>query len=222
MSRLDRELLSLLRLSIYHVSILILFSLTLRGNTTAALTTSQAATPRFVDFREATPQDVSLARTTMFRKAMNPLSIKQETLLVAYDKENEENSVCGFGQIRPLDDAFSELASLFVFPSYRGQGVGSALVTQLLQRHDQSNVKPLRTVCLLTLRPTSRFFAKFGFQIVDDDKVAPKASDSEWRLSDLSCTIQLEYTAGSAISLLLGNDIVCMVRPNGGTSMSSV
>lgn len=204
------------RLSFYHVFILILFSVTWRESTTAALTTSPATTPRFVDFREATPQDVILARTTMFRQAMNPLSIKQETLLVAYNKENEENTVCGFGQIRPLDNAFSELASLFVFPSYRGQGVGSALVTQLLHRHDQSNFKTFRTVCLLTLRPTSRFFAKFGFQIVDDDKVAPEASDTEWRLSDLPSTIQLEYSAGSAISFLLGNDIVCMVRPNRG------
>ena len=50
-------------------------------------------------------------------------------LLVAHDVNQ---GILGFGQIRPLDDKYSELASLCV-PQYHHQGVGSALVQEFLE-----------------------------------------------------------------------------------------
>jgi GNAT superfamily N-acetyltransferase len=150
----------------------------------------------------------------MFQEAMNPLSISQERLLVAFDDNgNYPEMFLGFGQIRPLTTTtnqekdnrnveFSELASLYVFPEYRRQGVGGALVDELLQRHDASSSStPTSKVCLLTLRPTVPFFQAHGFSIADDEERA-----------QLPSTLQFEYTAGSILSAFLKNDLVCMIR----------
>ena len=45
------------------------------------------------------------------------------------------HGILEFGQICPLDDKYLELASLYV-PQYHRQGVGSALVQELLECHD--------------------------------------------------------------------------------------
>lgn len=160
--------------------------------------------------------EVFVARTTMFRQAMNPFSISQDRLLVAYDDEGNPGVFLGFGQIRPLTTLptnneetkqscvpFSELASLHVFPDYRRQGVGGALVDELLRRHDQkstSSPSPSK-VCLLTLRPTVPFFEAHGFAVADEIERA-----------QLPSTLQLEYLAGSVLSAFLKNDLVCMIR----------
>jgi len=148
---------------------------------------------------------------------MNPLSITQENLVVAYDKDyfndDNDNDLLGFGQIRPLSDSHSELASLYVLPRCRRQGVGQLLIETLLQRHDEKytpnddspapEVTPV--VCLLTLRPTMPLYEKFGFVEVTDTETLP-------------LMLQMEYKAGQALSKVLKNEIVCMERksPEGG------
>lgn len=147
-----------------------------------------------LSFRTATPQDVAFAKSTMLKNAMNPLSISQANLLVA----TKDSTVVGFGQVRELDERYCELASLFVLPEYRRHGVGTAIVEALLKRHDAAAAAN-RDVCLLTLKPTVLFYEPHGFRIVGDISMMPK-------------TIQVEFAAGNLVSLLLGNDLVCMVR----------
>mmetsp|Transcript_94689 Transcript_94689/g.265141 ORF Transcript_94689/g.265141 Transcript_94689/m.265141 type:complete len:195 (+) Transcript_94689:78-662(+) len=152
--------------------------------------------------RPATAQEVSSARKILFSQAMNPLSISLETLLVACEESGENSSaLLGFGQIRPLDDQCSELASLYVIPGRRNQRIGSAIVQALLDRHysDEQHSQ----LCLLTLKPTIGFYEAFGFRVADEleRKKLPKA-------------IQLEFQAGNALSFVLGNDLVCMVKQN--------
>ena len=62
--------------------------------------------------------------------------------------------------------------------------------------------KRQQKVCLLTLKPTASFYEQFGFKII--------ASDDE--LQQLPSSLRNEYLAGSAISLILGNSIICMVE----------
>lgn len=113
--------------------------------------------------------------------------------------DDGHDDVLGFGQIRPLDEEFSELASLFVRAEHRHQGIGGGLVEALLQRHRSNEEKS--KVCLLTLKPTSGFYKSFGFQEATEDqrKRLPKS-------------IQVEYLAGKALSTLLGNELVCMIQ----------
>jgi ribosomal protein S18 acetylase RimI-like enzyme len=152
-----------------------------------------------VDFRPATPADVLFARKTMLQQAMNPLSISQQTLLVAFDGEHCNEKLVGFGQIRPLTGDYSELASLYVLPEHRKRGIGTFLVRELLRRHDAEKDQAA-VVCLLTLRPTIPFYTPHGFKVVQGDEASmPKP-------------LEFEFKAGSVISALLGNELVCMVR----------
>jgi amino-acid N-acetyltransferase len=152
-----------------------------------------------IQFRKATNTDVFFARKILFQEAMNPLSISTETLLVAYDKDDSQSQRVGFGQIRPLDAKYSELASLYVLPEYRQQGIGTRLVEQLLKQHDEQD-DPSTSVCLLTLKPTVPFYQAHGFESVVS-------------IDDLPPTIQFEYRAGQVVSSLLQNELVCIVRP---------
>jgi N-acetylglutamate synthase-like GNAT family acetyltransferase len=138
----------------------------------------------------ATPLNVLEARKILLTEKMNPLSISQQNLIIARD----DNEMVGFGQIRPLDEEYSELASLYVLPEHRHKGIGSALVEHLLERHDVRT--PPTRVCLLTLRPTIPFYQPFGFEVVE---TAPEP-------------LQFEFLAGSLISAVLGNGLCCMVR----------
>jgi N-acetylglutamate synthase-like GNAT family acetyltransferase len=161
--------------------------------------TADAFSAFSLDFRSATPNDVFTARKTMFDQKMNPLSISQDRLLVAFDDSDERN-LLGFGQIRPLDGVFSELASLYVKPENRQQGIGGALVQQLLRRHDE--VESPTTVCLLTLGSTTTFYEKHGFELMDELEIQ----------STMPSSFRFEYAAGSVVSSLLGNGLVCMIR----------
>ena len=148
--------------------------------------------------RPATSKHVFLARKILFQEAMNPLSISTRTLLVA---QSDDGTLVGFGQIRPIDAVYSELASLYVDPEHRHQGIGSALVKKLLQRHDSDTLAPPK-VCLLTLQPTTKFYETHGFMV-------------QSRIDDLPAALQFELKAGSLVSTFLGNDICCMVRDDG-------
>ncbi|KAG7356548.1 acyl-CoA N-acyltransferase [Nitzschia inconspicua] len=151
------------------------------------------------DIRPATSSDVQAARLNLLRQAMNPLSIKQEHMLVAH---NEKDEVIGFGQIRPLDETHAELASLFVQENYRRRGVGGMLVERLLEKHRQeSKTSKNQKVCLLTLQPTVPFYEAHGFRLAtkSEREALPKA-------------LLLEYMAGSVLSAVLQNNIVCMIE----------
>jgi ribosomal protein S18 acetylase RimI-like enzyme len=188
------------------------------------ITTRQFCCGFAIQFRSATPSDVAFARQTMLSEFMNPLSIAQETLVVAFDADDSSSSsrgdgVLGFGQIRPLsvlpsssqrkagattrNPGYDELASLYVIPEQRTRGVGRALVQELLSRHDQDTDRQNHAVCLLTLATTVPFYEPFQFHVVSQSNLSSVGLPSSFRF---------EYTAGSVISTVLGNELVCMIR----------
>jgi GNAT superfamily N-acetyltransferase len=167
---------------------------------------------------------------------MNPTSVSAEYLLVAVlpssatvtaphgierandDREIEQEGemVVGFGQIRPLDATYSELASLYVDPAHRRRGVGTEIIKELLRRYDDGTLNAKRTtspsesqptgggtVCLLTLQPTVPFYVPHGFRAVAADEEAFRR---------LPSSVRLEHATGTALSALLGNQLACMVR----------
>ena len=150
------------------------------------------------EIRSATDKHISVARKILLREAMNPFSLQKENMLVAVDEENDDDQLIGFGQIRPIDEKFSELASLFVMPEKRNQGIGGTLVQSLMENHKS---KATSKVCLLTLKPTASFYEPHGFKIASSDE-----------MQKLPSSVRNEYLAGSAISLVLGNEIICMIQ----------
>jgi N-acetylglutamate synthase-like GNAT family acetyltransferase len=145
-----------------------------------------------VAYRPGKLIDTPLLVSTMAKELMNPLGIDHKRFLVATLKD----APIGFGQIRELgDNQLWELASLFVLPDHRSAGVGSALVHRLLDLHKAAG-RPLESVYLLTLAPTIPFYKRNGFIRCTEDEV-PSA-------------MAFEVAAGSAISAILGNKLVCM------------
>jgi len=181
-----------------------------------------------IQFRTpASLTDIQLAQKLLLQEKMNPLFLDPKKFVVAYDEEKVEkdpssaDSVLGFGQIRPLESSASqkklgsnvqsnnyfELASVYVLKPYRKNGIGSSIITELLHQFDEKNVKKERSdiLCLLTLVSTMRFYEQFGFRKMS----IGKATDSQ---NDLPTTLKIEYTLGSFISNVLGNELVFMTR----------
>jgi GNAT superfamily N-acetyltransferase len=145
----------------------------------------------------AAPSHVPIAQRILLSEWMNPLSVSQGHLWVAVSEG--EDTLLGFGQIRPLSDGYKELASLYVVPSERRKGIATQLISTLLEQHEECGEEdPI--ICLLTLRPTVPLYERHGFRVVD-----PKAHD-------LPITFRVEFMLGTMLSMLLGNDLVCMIR----------
>jgi GNAT superfamily N-acetyltransferase len=154
--------------------------------------------------RPAAPSHVPIARQILLSEWMNPLSVSQEHLWVAVSDNKDENSegdesLLGFGQMRPLSAGCKELASLYVVPSERRKGIATQLISTLLKQQEE-NEENHSTICLLTLRPTVPLYEPHGFRVVDPNAI------------DLPVTLQVEFLLGTMISKLLGNELVCMVR----------
>jgi N-acetylglutamate synthase-like GNAT family acetyltransferase len=54
----------------------------------------------------------------------------------------------------------------------------------------------------LTLSSTSCFYEKHGFELMDEVEIQ----------STMPSSFRFEYAAGSVVSSLLGNGLVCMIR----------
>ena len=93
-----------------------------------------------------------------------------------------------------------ELASVYVIPERRSQGIGRALVEGVLEQHRDFG-RASEAVFALTLSSTLDWYAlNFGFVSVDDPSDVPKP-------------MALEVAAGTAITKLMGNQLVCLRLP---------
>ena len=86
-----------------------------------------------------------------------------------------------------------ELSSVYVVPEYRKRGIGSELVRGVLQRTKYS-LKPGKEVYALTLAKTVSWYQQLGFDI---EPVPPSS-------------MTLEIAAGSVITRLIGEELVCI------------
>ncbi len=93
-----------------------------------------------------------------------------------------------------------ELASVYVIPERRSQGIGRALVKGVLEQHRDFG-RASEAVYALTLSSTLDWYVQnFGFVSVDDPSDVPKP-------------MALEVAAGTAITKLMGNQLVCLRLP---------
>ncbi len=104
-------------------------------------------------FRTPSEEEFSKIRNYIREFELDNRSLKQEEFTAAFrDKE-----LVGFGRLRRHPDC-TELCSLGVVTPHRRQGIGKAIVAQLLQR----SKTPIHLVCIIP-----EFFTPFGFQVLD-------------------------------------------------------
>ena len=69
---------------------------------------------------------------------------------------DDQDQLLGIGQIKPHGAEVLELASIAVYPEYRGQGVARAIIEHLLK----DSPRPLYLTCISSLES---LYEKFGF-----------------------------------------------------------
>ena len=107
-----------------------------------------------VDYYSPDGRLLSKATVTLFEDI-------QEFLVAERDGE-----VVGCGALHVLWEDLAEVRTVAVDPDLAGQGIGSALLTALLQRAREVGVK--RVFCLTFAVP---FFERHGFHEIDDTPV---------------------------------------------------
>lgn len=105
-------------------------------------------------FRTPNEQEFLLIRNYIQQFELDDRNLKQEEFTAAF--RNDE--LVGFGRLRQHSDCI-ELCSLGVVTNHRRQGIGKAIVKELIQRSKSS----IHLVCIIP-----DFFAPFGFQVVEN------------------------------------------------------
>ena len=101
------------------------------------------------------------------------------------------------GQERMNSGQIWELASIYVLPEYRSQGIGSEVVRQLLKHHEDLG-REKSDVYALTLEKTLDWYKHLGmdFALVEKSEEIPSQ-------------MSFEISAGNIITGMLGEQLVC-------------
>jgi len=92
---------------------------------------------------------------------INPMGLDWKRFVVAVD---DQDQVLGIGQIKPHGQEILELASIAVYPEYRGKGIARAIIEYLLN----ANPRPLYLMCESSNGP---LYEKFGFREISHDEM---------------------------------------------------
>lgn len=102
--------------------------------------------------RNATAEDQPAIRRIVRAANINPTGLDWPRFVVAEDG----GAIVGVGQVKPHRDGTRELASIAVIPPRQGQGIGSAIIEELLRREKG-------TLHLTCRRPMQGYYERFGF-----------------------------------------------------------
>jgi amino-acid N-acetyltransferase len=106
--------------------------------------------------RPAREAEARVIKDLIHLTGINPMGLDWRRFIVAV---NDQDQVLGVGQLKPHGTDVLELASIAVFPEYRGQGVARAVIEHLLK----DSPRPLYLTCISTLEP---LYTKFGFRTI--------------------------------------------------------
>ena len=104
--------------------------------------------------RPARESESGQIRDLIHLTGINPMGLDWKRFIVA---ANDRDEMIGCGQLKPHGADILELASLAVYPEYRGQGVARAIIEYLLAE----SPRPLYLMCASPLGP---LYEKFGFR----------------------------------------------------------
>lgn len=104
-------------------------------------------------FRAPSENEFLQIRNYIHQFELDDRNLKQEEFTAAF----RENELVGFGRLREHSDCI-ELCSLGVVTKHRRQGIGRAIVKELIQRSKDS----IHLVCIIP-----DFFTPFNFHLVE-------------------------------------------------------
>ncbi|HET7009290.1 MAG TPA: GNAT family N-acetyltransferase [Anaerolineales bacterium] len=117
-----------------------------------------------VGLRRAARGDGRKIRALILRTGINPMSLEWQRFIVAEDGAGQ---FVGCGQVKEHRDGSRELASIAVEEAWRGRGIASRLIRELMQRH----APPLWLTCRSNL---AEFYGRFGFvEVAEPAQMAP-------------------------------------------------
>jgi N-acetylglutamate synthase-like GNAT family acetyltransferase len=116
-----------------------------------------------VTMRRATANDAAAIRALIRQVRINPTGLDWRHFLVTVD---EHGRVVATGQVKRLRDGTRELASIATATDYRGQGLASAIINQLINE----TPRPLYLVCAERL---GSFYTRFGFRQLSRGEMPP-------------------------------------------------
>jgi putative acetyltransferase len=83
-------------------------------------------------------------------------------MLLAFDAE----ALAGGVGLRDLGDGYGEMKRLFVYPSFQGKGVGTALMRAFVEKGRELGYSALRLDTLPRLDRAYRLYQRFGFRAI--------------------------------------------------------
>ena len=112
--------------------------------------------------RDAAVKDSATIRGIVRAANINPTGLDWPRFLVAEDGDE----IVGVGQVKQHRDGTRELASIAVIPDRQGQGIGSAIIRELLGRETG--------VVHLTCRSQLQgYYERFGFRRLEPREYPP-------------------------------------------------
>ena len=108
---------------------------------------------------------------------LNPRNLKWQNFLVA----EQDGKVVGIRQVKVYEDGTREIASGFVLPEYRRQGISAQLMKALLARE----TGPLYTMVNEKRAP---YYEQFGFRRVDVNQL-PSDFRKEYKIGRIVTTL---------------------------------
>ncbi len=120
-----------------------------------------SGTERHFELRSARASDQLTIWRLVLGAGLNPLHLHWQNFILAVSSRGE---LLGCGQIKPHKDGSRELASIYVVPEQRGNGLAQAIIERLLSDHPA----PIWLTCR---RELTGFYDRFGFdeiQAVDE------------------------------------------------------
>ena len=112
--------------------------------------------------RDATIEDQPTIRQIVRAANINPTGLNWPRFIVAEDG----GAIVGVGQVKPHRDGTRELASIAVLPARQGQGIGTAIIQDLVRRENAT----LYLTCRSRLQG---YYERFGFRRLESRDYPP-------------------------------------------------
>ncbi|HET9907962.1 MAG TPA: GNAT family N-acetyltransferase [Anaerolineales bacterium] len=109
---------------------------------------------------------------------INPMGVDWKRFIVAVDAQDQ---IIGIGQLKPHGKDILELASIGVYPEYRGQGIARAIIETLLK----DSPRPLYLMCE---SKNGGLYEKFGFLAISYEEM-PRYFQRISKLAGLASTL---------------------------------